>query len=183
MKKEEQAKLPKVEWFPIGKIKPHPENPRGITQRDFDNLVDSIKEDPGLFHARPLLLSDRTGELIIVGGDKRFRAAKKLGWKTVPGIILSGLNEIDEKRVLAKDNGKWGEWDWDILANSWSDYPLGKWGIHVPEINSEIKEIKIKPYKKIYFLVIADPDQAIEVKSKIQQIVEKFDLILEESAN
>jgi hypothetical protein len=133
MKKEDPAKLPKVEWFPIGKISPHPGNPRAITQKDFDSLVKSIEEDPGLFHARPLLLSDRTGELIIIGGDKRFRAAKKLGWKTVPGIILSGLNELDEKRILIKDNGKWGEWDWDMLANNWVGLPLSDWGTPIPE--------------------------------------------------
>lgn len=73
------TKLPKIEWIPIGKIKPHKANPRGITTKQYDYLVKSIGEDPGLFYARPLLCSDRTGELIILGGDKRYRAAKKLG--------------------------------------------------------------------------------------------------------
>lgn len=96
---------------------------------------------------------------------------------------MSGLTEEQERSVLIKDNGSWGEWDWDLLANEWDDLPLNEWGVDIPSMTGEIKEIQIKPYKKIYFLIIADPGQAIEVKPEIQKIVEGHGLTLEESAN
>ncbi len=41
--------------------------------------------------ARPMILSDRTGELVIIAGNMRYRAAEKLGLKKVPTFLISGL--------------------------------------------------------------------------------------------
>ena len=53
-------------------------NPRKISSEDFQILVKSIKDNPDYFEARPLLLSDRTGELVIIAGNQRYDAAKVL---------------------------------------------------------------------------------------------------------
>lgn len=48
----------------------HPSNPRFIDDDDFKTLVASIKKNPDYFEARPLILSDRTGELVIIAGNE-----------------------------------------------------------------------------------------------------------------
>ena len=123
----------KIEYMPIEKLQVNPENPRLIKDKAFKSLVKSLKDCPKLFDARPCLCSDRTGKLIILGGNMRFLAAKELKYKEVPVIVMSGLSEIQEREILLKDNGTtWGKWDMDLLS-SWSDLPLVDWGVDLPE--------------------------------------------------
>jgi ParB-like chromosome segregation protein Spo0J len=123
----------KIEHLPINKLKPNPDNPRFIRDEKFKSLVKSLKDCPDLFEARPCICSDRTGELIIIGGNMRWRSAKELKWKEVPVIIMPGLTEAQEKEIAIRDNGAWGEWDFDVLANSWGDLPLDDWGVDLPD--------------------------------------------------
>ena len=119
----------KIEYILIEKLKVNPENPRFIRDVNFKSLVKSLADCPTLFDARPCLCSDRTGELIILAGNMRFLAAKELGYKEIPIIIMPGLTEIQEREILIKDNGNaWGEWDFDLLSG-WDDLPLVDWGI------------------------------------------------------
>lgn len=41
----------------------------------YRKLAESIKGNPKFFEARPILLSDRTGQLVIIGGERRSEAA------------------------------------------------------------------------------------------------------------
>lgn len=130
----------KIDHLPIGKVRLNPDNPRQIGAKEFASLVKSLKDCPDMFEARPLLVSNRTGENIVLGGNMRLRAAQKLGYKDVPAIILPGLTEAQEKEITIKDNGAWGEWDYDALANAWSDLPLKDWGVDIPADWGEQKE-------------------------------------------
>jgi hypothetical protein len=123
----------KIQYLPVGDIHLNPDNPRLIKDASFRRLVKSLQDAPDLFRARPLLCSDRTGELIVLGGNMRFRAALDLGYKEVPVIVMSGLTEAQEREIAIKDNGIWGEWDMDALANTWGDLPLTDWGVVLPE--------------------------------------------------
>jgi DNA modification methylase len=123
----------KIEYLPINQVKLNPDNPRQITKAKMALLVKSLQDCPSLFDARPLLISTRTGENIIIGGNMRYRAAKQLKYEKAPCIILQELTEAQEKEIAIKDNGSWGEWDYDILANEWSDLPLNDWGIDLPK--------------------------------------------------
>jgi hypothetical protein len=123
----------KIEYLPVKKVKLNPSNPRFIKDEAFKRLVKSLKDCPSLFDARPCVCSDRTGELIVLGGNMRYRAAMELGYKEVPVIIMSGLSEDQEREIAIKDNGDFGEWDFDMLANAWSDLPLADWGIDLPD--------------------------------------------------
>jgi len=123
----------KTELISIRKVKPNPENPRTIKDAAFKRLVKSLEDCPDLFNARPLLCSDRTGELVVLGGNMRLRAAKELKYKEVPVIIMKGLTEEQEREIAIKDNGAFGEWDYDALANDWSHLPLADWGVDIPD--------------------------------------------------
>ncbi len=45
----------------------------------------------------------------------RFRAAKHLGWETIPAILVDIPEQLARERAL-RDNGSWGEWEEDDLA-------------------------------------------------------------------
>ncbi len=129
----------KIQYLPIGQIKLNSSNPRIIKDAAFKRLVKSLQDCPSLFDARPLLCSDRTGKLIVLGGNMRLRAAQELKYDKVPVIILPDLTELQEREVAIKDNGLFGEWDFEALANEWSELPLAEWGVPLPEdwLNTE----------------------------------------------
>ena len=100
----------KIEWLPILKVRPNADNPRTIKDVSFQRLVRSLKECPELFEARPLLCSNRTKKLVVIGGNMRLKAALELGYETVPVITMCGLTKSQEKEISIKDNGTFGEW-------------------------------------------------------------------------
>jgi hypothetical protein len=111
-------------------------NPREISHKDFAVLCKSISDNPKYFEARPIILSNRTGELVIIAGNMRYKAAVKLDLKKVPTFLIEGLTERKEQEITIRDNVSNGEWDFDALANAWSDLPLSEWGIKVPGVFS-----------------------------------------------
>jgi len=123
----------KIEFLPIGAVHLNERNPRLIKDAAFKRLVKSLQESPDLFRARPLLCSDRTGRLVILGGNMRYLAAKELNYTEVPVIIMKGLTEDQERAIIIRDNGAFGEWDFSVLASAWSDLPLGDWGVELPK--------------------------------------------------
>jgi len=122
-----------IEYFPIDALKVNPDNPRLIKDKEFKKLVKSLKDCPKLFNARPCICSDRTGELKVLAGNMRLAAARELKYKEVPTIVMQGLTEAQEREIAIKDNGRFGDWDFDILANGWDDLPLDDWGIDLPD--------------------------------------------------
>ena len=101
----------RIEHCPICDVHLNNKNPRVIKDEAFKRLVKSLRESPDLFEARPLLCSDRTGKLLILGGNMRYLAAKELNYTEVPVIIMHGLSEEQEKPIIIRDNGGFGEWD------------------------------------------------------------------------
>ena len=108
-------------------------NPRFIKDKEFQTLCDSIRDNPKYFEARPLILSDRTGKLIIIAGNQRYEAAKVLKLKEAPTFLMKGITEDKEREITIRDNAHQGAWDMDALANSWSDLPLTEWGMDLPD--------------------------------------------------
>lgn len=54
-------------------------NPRTISDEQLDKLKESIRNNPDYFEVEPIILSDRTGELIIIAGNQRYDACISLG--------------------------------------------------------------------------------------------------------
>ena len=63
----------------------------------------------------------------------RLQALKKAGAKECFAKIVSGLTDEQKREFVIKDNGSWGEWSMDDLANAWGDLPLVEWGIKLPD--------------------------------------------------
>jgi hypothetical protein len=122
-----------MQYRDIRELKKLDSNPRVIRDKQFKILCQSIKDNPMFFEARPLILSNRTGFLVIIAGNQRYEAAKYLKLKQVPTYLMEGLTEEKEKEIIMRDNISSGEFDMDALANSWSDLPLGDWGLKLPD--------------------------------------------------
>jgi hypothetical protein len=108
-------------------------NPRIIKDDKFQNLVESIRDNPKYFEARPLILSNRTGELVVIAGNQRYQAARVAGLSEVPTYLIEGITEDKEREITIRDNAHQGEWDFDVLANGWDNLPLGDWGVDLPD--------------------------------------------------
>jgi len=108
-------------------------NPRFIKDKEFQTLCDSIRDNPEYFEARPLILSDRTGKLVIIAGNQRYEAAKVVKLEEAPTYLIEGLTEAKEREIIIRDNINNGEFDFEILANQWAELPLIDWGVKLPE--------------------------------------------------
>ena len=121
-----------MQYRKLTELKKLPNNPRIIRDKQFRTLCDSIRDNPEYFEARPVILSNRTGELVIIAGNQRYEAAKALKLKEVPTYLIEGLTEAKEREIIIRDNISNGEFDLDILANGWDDLPLLDWGLDLP---------------------------------------------------
>lgn len=97
-----------------------------------------------MMEMRPIVLDD---DNVILGGNMRFKACTDLKWSDIPYIRFTKkdweTNEKDLKKedrksyedrcreFVIKDNSGFGEWDWDLLANSWDSTELNFWGVDV----------------------------------------------------
>jgi len=117
-----------AEILKISEIKLNTENPRLIKDDKFKKLVNSIKEFPEMLKIRPIVVNK---DMIILGGNMRFKACKEAGLKEIPVIIANELTSDQEREFLIKDNVSGGEWDWNLL-NDWDKDELDEWGLDVP---------------------------------------------------
>ena len=81
----------------LGEVRPYEKNPRRN-----DDAVQYVAESIRQFGFKVPLVIDHEG--VIVAGHTRWKAAKKLGLKTVPCIIADDLTEEQVKAFRLADN-------------------------------------------------------------------------------
>jgi 16S rRNA G966 N2-methylase RsmD len=108
------------------------DNPRTISEGQLQKLKESIQKNPDYFEARPIILSDRTGHLVIIAGNQRYDACVQLGIKEVPTVLIPNLTEEREREIIIRDNVSNGEWDEMILKDKWDVEELKDWGVDLP---------------------------------------------------
>lgn len=112
-------------------------NPRRITPEDMERLKESIRNNPDYLEAHPIVLSDRTGELVIIDGNQRYEACVQIGYDEVPTALLHGLTEEREREIIIRANVNNGKWDLSKLFE-WDYSELMDWGVEgisFPDIN------------------------------------------------
>ena len=113
-----------------GQVAGLPSNPRQWGRGELDNLVKSIRETPELLEARGLIVWPYEGKYIILGGNMRFSALREMNAVDAPCYVLPEDTPMEKLReIVIKDNGAFGSWDYDMLANEWDDLPLSDWGV------------------------------------------------------
>lgn len=110
----------KLEWLekevPLSALNEYAHNPRTITKKAFDRLVESIKQDG--YHARIVVDTNDN----IIAGHSRKKALQASGWSETDCVKVlyptRSLTEEEFKRVNIRDNLDFGDFDLDILANN-----------------------------------------------------------------
>jgi DNA modification methylase len=118
----------------ITDVKLNPNNPRLIKDDKFTKLVQSIKDFPEMLDIRPIVVNS---DMVILGGNMRFKACKEAGLKEVPIIIADNLTDEQQREFLIKDNTSGGEWDFEMLANEWDVEQLEEWGLDIPTFETD----------------------------------------------
>ena len=163
-----------VQLLPIEQVQLNEANPRLIKDERFEALKKSIQQFPDMLHLRPLVVDE---DFVVLGGNMRLQALLQLKYTEVPVIVAEGLTEQQKREFVIKDNASFGEWDWDILANEWSDLPLQEW-IDVPRDwmkEEEAEEegggmIATECSIKITFPSV---DQAQKAQAELQKLLEQ----------
>lgn len=128
-----------------GQVAGLPTNPRQWTKTELDKLKKSLQETPELLEARGILVYPWEGKYLVLGGNMRLSALKSLKATDAPCIVFPEDTPIDKlKEVVIKDNGSFGEWDYDALGNLWDDLPLADWGVPAWETSEDLKEVTIE---------------------------------------
>lgn len=158
----------------IEQIKLNPNNPRLIKDDKFKKLVQSIVDFPQMLEIRPIVVN---ADMIILGGNMRYKACKEAGIKEIPVIIADSLTEEQQKEFLIKDNTSGGEWDWEVLANEWDSEQLEAWGLDLVGFDLDSDDLGTDfslpdgdkaPFQQMTF-TLAD-EQAEQIKNAIADI-------------
>ena len=157
----------------ISEIKPNPNNPRLIKDDKFKKLCQSIKDFPEMLELRPIVVNK---DMIILGGNMRYKAAKEIGLKEIP-VTIADLTEDQQREFLIKDNTSGGEWDWEVLANEWDSEQLEAWGLDLVGFDANAEDFgedfsladgDKAPFQQMTF-TLAD-EQAKQIKNAIADI-------------
>ena len=157
----------------ISKVKLNPNNPRIIKDDKFKKLVQSIKDFPEMLNIRPIVVNQ---DMIILGGNMRYKACKEAGLKEIP-VIITDLSEEKQREFLIKDNTSGGEWDWEVLANEWNSEELEAWGLDLVGFDANLDDYgedfsladgDKAPFQQMTF-TLAD-EQAEQIKNAIADI-------------
>src|SRR5262245_18388219 len=108
-----------VSALPLEHIKPNTRNPRTHSKKQIRQIADSIQ---AVGFAAPVLI-DEDGMLL--AGHGRLEAARLLGLKTIPGIVIDGLTEARKRALLLADNriAQSAGWDRERLASELISLP------------------------------------------------------------
>jgi ParB-like chromosome segregation protein Spo0J len=79
-------------------IKPNPRNPRTHSKKQIRQIADSIQ---AVGFAAPVLI-DEDG--VLLAGHGRLEAAKQLGLRRIPAVVIEGLSEARKRALLLADN-------------------------------------------------------------------------------
>lgn len=146
----------------ISEVKKNPDNPRLIKDFKYQKLVKSIRDFPQMLELRPIVVDE---QMVILGGNMRYRASIDAGLKEVWIKVADNLTQEQKREFIIKDNSNFGEWDWDVLANEWDVQSLSDWGLDLPAVYFDNDEEPEFDEEEL------DKDLDIYINNNIKQIV------------
>jgi hypothetical protein len=177
---------PAIQVVPIEQVKLNESNPRLIKDNRFEQLVQSLIDFPDMLHVRPLVVDENK---VVLGGNMRLHAALRLGYHEIPILQVTGWSEHQKREFLIKDNASFGEWNFEILANEWTDEPLGAWGIDLPKdfFGEERKELAADgeegahadfdftkgPKECTMTITFTSPEQLQEAETDVTELIDR----------
>jgi DNA modification methylase len=158
-----------ITYLPVSTLSLNPRNSRTHSKRQIRQIADSIQ---AFGFTNPVLL-DQTSS--IIAGHGRVAAAKLLGMKKVPTILIENLSPVELRAYILADNrlAEKAGWDKSILAvelqdllTSCSNLDVTITGFEVPEIDLILSSTEDK----------ADPDDRVEVAALSDAITQSGDM-------
>ena len=109
-----------IEYKNTDELIPYINNSRIHSEEQVTQVASSIKE---FGFTNPILIDGENG---IIAGHGRLLAAKKLGIKEIPTIMLEGLTEYQKRAYVIADNklALNSGWDFDLLKLEFEDLTL-----------------------------------------------------------
>jgi len=157
----------------ISEIKLNPDNPRTISNKDMELLIKSLKEFPEMLNLREIVVDEN---MVVLGGNMRLLALQKMGASDCQIRMVSGLTPEQKREFVIKDNSNFGRYDFDSLANEWSDLPLADWGVDLPDDwikNNEKTNQNINEIYELKYNVIVECDNEAQQKELLTRFEEE----------
>ena len=163
----------KIEYLDITELKPNSYNPNRQSDRDFELLLKSMREDG---FTQPVIAQQSTKE--IVDGEHRWRAAQALGMKQLPVVLVDmtkeqmrvstlrhnrarGSEDIQLTAEVMRDLEKLGALDWAKDTLMLSDVEVARLLEDIPAPES----LKNEEYTTAWTPVDADTEEdTVEAK-------------------
>ena len=138
-----------MKYRKVSDLHPLASNPRKITKAEFDRLVDSIRIN-GFWEHQPMALEEQDGQLVVLSGNQRLKAVKKLKMKEVPTVLYSDLTEDERIDIILRSNINNGDWDYNALTvePTFQDVNFDFIGITFPDDEEEQPKNKKHILKK-----------------------------------
>ena len=155
-----QSQALEITQTPIGDLRPDPANPRRISDEELESLTRSISKF-GMID--PIIA--RNEDKVVIGGHQRLIAARKLGMKQVP-VVLVDLSEEQARLLNLALNRISGTWDQELLArmlselNEVSDVDLSLTGFFEDELQRHLKSLESREMRER--LETFDVDEALK---------------------
>ncbi len=89
-----------VRELPVNVIIANPLQPRQVVEQGLDELVSSIREHGIL---QPLVVQPRDGKYELIAGERRFRAARRLGLSRVPVVVRTVTKQQQLELALVEN--------------------------------------------------------------------------------
>lgn len=96
----------------LSELHESPDNPRTINDERYEALKYSLKKDPDMLQARPMIATP-SGE--VVCGNIRHRALVDLG-RTEGPVFVKDMNASQKREWMLRDNQEYGDWVPEELA-------------------------------------------------------------------
>ncbi|NCC03486.1 MAG: hypothetical protein EOM37_05485 [Proteobacteria bacterium] len=139
------TKLPRmaerIEFWPTSKLQPYEKNPRIHSDEQISQIAASFIR---FGMVMPILVDSTAG---VIAGHGRLEAAKLVGLKKVPVVVLDGLSEDEKNAYVIADNklAENASWDKELLGEHVEvllakDFDMGVIGFSKDEIDQLLNE-------------------------------------------